>query len=134
MPAFTFFQLKNAHREHAERFLPKSDKPKPNYSEANQKALLIIGDKRDTAIVQGRVKQMAKEMKGKEGSPEIVGICVSLNHDSYEMYLGEDTEPLFFVCDRVAKCLTKDNRGRFEPAQSCASEQDEEAQKKPRAN
>ena len=72
---------------------------------------------------------MAKEMKGKEGAPEIVGICVSLNHDSYEMYLEEDTEPLFFVCDRVAKCLTKDNRGRFEPAQ----EQDEQAQKKARA-
>jgi hypothetical protein len=90
---------------------------KSNYAESQQKALLIIGDNGEQ--VRGCVQYVAEQMKGKGGAPEIVGLRVSLNHDSYEMYLEGAVEPIFFVCDRVAKSLKKDKRGRFETAQVC---------------
>lgn len=113
--------------EHAQRFL---NPHKPNYADSQQKALLIIGDNREQ--VKGRVQYVAEKMKGKGGAPEIVGLRVSLNHDSYEMYLEGAAEPIFFVCDRVAKSLKKDKHGRFETAQVCVFESAEGAQKKPR--
>lgn len=104
---------------------------KPNYADAQQKALLIIGDNREQ--VKGRVKYVAEQMKGKKGAPQIVGLRVSLNHDSYEMYLEGAAAPIFFVCDRVAKSLEKDEHGRFETAQVCIFDESAEgAQKKPR--
>ena len=103
---------------------------KPNYADSQQKALLIIGDDREQ--VKGRVQYVAEQMKGKEGAPQIVGLRVSLNHDSYDMYLEGAAAPIFFVCDRVAKSLKKDEHGRFETAQVCIFESAEGAQKKPR--
>lgn len=117
--------MKDHHLEHARRFLPKAKKPKANYAEAEQKVLLIIDNKKEEATVKKRVRETADAMKAERGAPEIVGLVVSLNHDTYTMYRGEDTDPLFFVCDGVAKCLAKDSRGRFETAQVC---------KKPREN
>jgi hypothetical protein len=69
---------------------------KPNYADSQHKALLIIGDNGEQ--VKGRVQYVAEQMKGKGGAPEIVGLRVSLNHDSYEMYLDWAAEPIFFLC------------------------------------
>jgi len=67
---------------------------KPNYADSQQKVFLIIGDSGEQ--VKGRIQHVAEKMKGKEGAPEIVGLRVSLNHDSYEMFLEEAAEPIFF--------------------------------------
>ena len=70
-------------------------------------------------MVKKRVDEMVECRKGKQDWPEIVGLVVSLTHDSYEMILpGQD--PIFFVCDRVAKTLRKDDYGRFVTAQECS--------------
>ena len=121
--------LQGAHEEHAGRFFIHE---KANYADAKQKALVIIGDK--AANVKGRIQHVSEELKNKKGIVEIIGICVSLNHDSYEMYLEGAEEPLFFVCDRVAKCLEKDDMGRFKTAQVCSLESSEHAQKKQKAS
>ena len=106
---------------------------KTTYFGAQQKVLVIIGDKAEQ--VKSRAKMVADEMKGRAGAPEIVGLRVSLNHDSYEMYLEGEEIPLFFVCDRVAKCIKKDLYGRFETAQVCVFDDEsyEHIEKKPRA-
>ena len=85
--------------------------------DAHHKAVLTIGSKE--AMVKKRVEEMVECMKGKENRPQIVGLVVSITHDSYEMILpGQD--PIFFLCDRVAKSLSKDKYGRFVTAQECS--------------
>lgn len=116
---------KKSHLEHAKRFL---NPEKKNYASSRQKALLIIGNDREQ--VKGRVQYVAEQMKDEECAPQIVGLCVSLNHDSYEMYLKGAAAPIFFLCDRVAKSLKIDERERFETAQVCVFESAEGAQKK----
>mmetsp|Transcript_45765 Transcript_45765/g.111584 ORF Transcript_45765/g.111584 Transcript_45765/m.111584 type:complete len:603 (-) Transcript_45765:1699-3507(-) len=122
------YQRPRAHEEHAGRFFIHE---KVNYADAKQKALVIIGD--HAASVKDRVQHVSEELKHRKGILEIIGLCVSVNHDSYEMYLEGADEPLFFVCDRVAKCLERDNIGRFKPAEVCSLESSNHAPKKQRA-
>ena len=107
---------KTSHEEHAQRFL---DPKESNYTDAHHRALLIIGSQKER--VKGPVEGVAACMKDKDkqGSPQIIGLVVSLTHDSYEMYVpGKD--PIFLVCDRVAKSLGQDEHGHLIAAQSCA--------------
>ena len=100
------------------------DPKKSDYESAHHKAVLAIGSKK--AMVKKRVEEMVECMKGKQGGPQIVGLVVSITHDSYEMILpGQD--PIFFVCDRVAKTLRKDDYGRFVTAQECSFTESAEA-------
>ncbi|CAB9498800.1 expressed unknown protein [Seminavis robusta] len=110
-----------AHLEHAKRF---SNPKKMNYNISQQQLLLVIGGVRKQ--VKERVQYVAKTL-GKKGILEIVGLCVSLNHDSYEMFREGEEDPIYFVCDRVPKTLKKDNDGRFETAQICVFECDDTA-------
>ena len=101
---------------------------KTNYYEAAQKLLLIIGGGNGTQKeVKDHIHHVSEALKGREGAPEIVGIYVSLNRNSYEMYRPDDPEPFYFVCDRVPKTLQRDSDGRFKTAQVCVFESDEEA-------
>lgn len=79
--------------------------------------MLTIGS--DRKRVKSLVDDLTGSIKDKQDAPEIIGIVVSITHDSYEMYCQDNEEPLFFVCDRVAKCLEKDQHGRFVSAQIC---------------
>mmetsp|Transcript_14808 Transcript_14808/g.33613 ORF Transcript_14808/g.33613 Transcript_14808/m.33613 type:complete len:616 (+) Transcript_14808:106-1953(+) len=117
-------QPPRAHVEHAERFLNEN---KTNYYEAAQKLLLIIGGSGTREVVKDRIQHVSTALEGQRGALEIVGIYVSLNHGSYEMYREGDPEPLYFVCDRVPKTLQRDSDGRFKTAQVCVFESDDEA-------
>jgi hypothetical protein len=79
----------------------------PNYADSQQKDLLIIGDNGEP--VKRRVEYVAENMKGKGGAPEIVGLCVSLNHDSYEMFLEGAAEPLFLCVMGLPSLWKKTN-------------------------
>ena len=103
-----------SHVEHATRFLNPT---KSNYHDGFFKVLLTIGS--NTKMVRERVQQTADGMRGKPNPPEIVGVVVSLLHDSYEMHLPGKA-PLFFPCDFVAKSLEIDKgRVRLVPVQEC---------------
>lgn len=126
---FCFGDLQKAHEEHAGRFFIHE---KMNYADATQKALVIIGD--NATLVKSRVQHVAQTLRNKKSILEIIGLCVSINHDSYEMFLEEQESPLFFVCDRVAKCLEIDSFGRFKTAQICMLQSSTQVQKKPKAS
>jgi len=117
--------------EHAQRFL---DVKKTNCAGAQHKALLIIGSKKES--VKRCVESVAESLKDQEGSPEIIGLIASLNHDSCEMCIpGND--PIFFVCDRVAKSLQRDEHGRMMAAAQMCSYNDSEGapdQKRPKSS
>ena len=98
-----------------------------NETKCNQKLLLIIGGCGIREEVQDRIRHVSTALEDRRGALEIVGICVSLNHDSYEMYREGVPEPLYVVCDRVPKTLERDSDGRFRAAQVCAFEADDEA-------
>ena len=100
---------------------------KTNYYEAAQKLLLIIGGSGTREEVKDRIQHVSTALEGRRGALEIVGVYVSLNHDSYEMYCEDNPEPFYFVCDRVPKTLERDSDGRFKTAQVCVFESDDEA-------
>ena len=99
---------------------------KTNYYAAEQKLLLIIGCSGTREKVKDRIQYVSKELVGRRGALEIVGIYVSLNHNSYEMYREGDPEPFYFVCDRVPKTLERDRDGRFKTAQVCIFKSDDD--------
>ena len=113
---FAYLQ-KNSHKEHAQRFL---DPSKTNYADSHHKALLIIGSKKGQ--VKERVNAVAEFTKDEKDAPEIVGVVVSLTHDSYQMYLPDKDDAILFICDRVAKCLRIDGHGRLSSVQSFSVE------------
>jgi hypothetical protein len=63
------------------------------------------------------VKKLVDDLTGsikdkKQDTPDIIGIVVSLTHDSYEMYCQGNEEPLFFLSvialQRVLKKINMD--------------------------